>query len=83
MFGLGIPEFIIMIIIGVVIVLPNWKIFSKAGFPGWLSFIMIIPIANILLEYYFAFSKWPVITELESLRKEIEAEQKGRNKGPE
>lgn len=70
MLGLGIPEFIIMAIIGVVIVLPNWKIFSKAGFSGWWSLLMIVPFINILLEYYLAFAEWPLQRELKKLKQE-------------
>jgi len=80
MFGLGLQEFIIMTIIGIVIVLPNWKIFSKAGFSGWLSLIMIVPFINILLEYYLAFAEWPIHRELTNLRKQAQGEQ-GNLKG--
>lgn len=68
MFGLGFPEFIIIVVIGVVIVVPNWKIFSKAGFSGWWSLLMIVPFINILLEYYLAFAEWPLQRELKKLR---------------
>lgn len=68
MFGLGLPEFIIMVIIGVVIALPNWKIFSKAGFSGWWSLLMVVPVVNILLEYYLAFAEWPIHRELTNLK---------------
>lgn len=69
MFGLGMPEFIILAIIGAVIVLPNWMIFKKAGFPGWLGLLMVIPFINVLLEYFLAFADWPIHRELDNLRK--------------
>jgi len=72
----GFQEYIIMTIIGVVIVLPNWKIFSKAGFSGWLSLIMIVPFINILLGYYLAFVKWPIHRELTNLKKQAQSERK-------
>ncbi len=70
MFGLGLPELVIIMIIGIVIVLPNWKIFSKAGFSGWWSLLMVVPIINILLEYYLAFAEWPIQREMSVLRKQ-------------
>ena len=38
-----------------------WKICSKAGFPGVLSLLMIVPIGNIILPLYLAFAKWPAL----------------------
>ena len=42
-------------------VIAFWKICSKAGFPGALGFLMIIPIANIILPLYLAFAEWPAL----------------------
>lgn len=72
MYGLGLPELTIIAIIGIIIILPNWKMFSKAGFSGWWSLLMIVPVINILLEYYLAFAEWPIHRELLMLRKQSE-----------
>ncbi len=37
---------------------PYWRIFSKAGFSGWLSLLMIVPLANVVVLYVVAFSEW-------------------------
>ena len=42
-------------------VIAFWKICSKAGFPGALGLLMIIPIANIILPLYLAFTEWPAL----------------------
>ena len=42
-------------------VIPFWKICSKAGFPGALSLLMLVPIANIVLPFYVAFAQWPAL----------------------
>ena len=67
MFGIGMPELIIIAIMSfisiVIVVLPYWKIFSKAGFSGWLSVTMIIPPINIVMLFYLAFANWPVLKE--------------------
>ncbi len=75
MYGLGLPELTIIAIIGIIIILPNWKMFSKAGFSGWWSLLMIVPVINILLEYYLAFAEWPIHRELLMLRKQSETER--------
>lgn len=41
-----------------IFVIPYWKIFSKAGFAGALSLLMIIPLVNLIVLYVIAFSEW-------------------------
>ena len=36
------------------------KILKKAGFAGWLSLLILAPIANIICLWVFAFIEWPV-----------------------
>lgn len=50
------PLFIVL----VVIVIPFWAIFRKAGFSGSLSLLMFIPLVNIILLYFLAISRWKV-----------------------
>jgi hypothetical protein len=45
-----------------------WKIFEKAGHPGWLGLLMLVPIANIIMILVLAFGEWPVHRELARLR---------------
>jgi len=41
-------------------VLPWYKIFSKAGYSGWYSLVMLVPLLNIIALFIFAFSEWPI-----------------------
>ncbi len=41
-------------------ILPFWKIFSKAGYSGAWSLLMLVPLVNVLAIWIFAFSDWPV-----------------------
>lgn len=38
-----------------------WKIWSKAGFNGAWSLLMLIPIVNLGAIIYFAFADWPAL----------------------
>lgn len=40
----------------VIIVIPFWPIFRKAGFSGALSLLMIVPVVNLILLYIVGFS---------------------------
>ncbi len=36
-----------------------WKIFSKAGYNGALSLLMLIPFVNLVVIVWFALADWP------------------------
>src|SRR2546428_6829715 len=44
-----------------------WRIFSKAGYNGALSLLMIIPIAYLGMILILAFAEWPIYAELNQL----------------
>jgi hypothetical protein len=47
------------LIVAVIVVIPFWKIFQKAGFPPAFSLLMLIPIVNVVAIYFVAFAQWP------------------------
>src|SRR5437868_15503066 len=47
-----------------------WKIFSKAGFNGAMSLLLLVPIANIVVICMLAFGRWPIYDELDRYRME-------------
>lgn len=49
---------LIFVVVLPLFIVPYWKIFSKAGFSGWLSLCMLIPLVNLIVLYYVAFSEW-------------------------
>ena len=46
-----------------VVIVPYWQIFKKAGFPGPLGLLMIVPLANVVVLYVVAFSRWKTVPE--------------------
>ena len=54
------------VITGLCIVFPFWRIFGKAGFSGALALLMFIPVVNIGMVFFLAFSRWPSLESLES-----------------
>lgn len=52
------------VIFGILLtVIPFWKICTKAGFPGPLALLMLVPLANIILPFYLAFADWPALRQ--------------------
>ena len=48
-----------LLLMAVLVSVPFWLIFAKAGFSSWLSLLMLAPIVNIIALYYLAFADWP------------------------
>lgn len=77
MFGgkIGVPELLILLVIFLLVlpifilgVVAWYRIFRKAGFSPWLGIVMLAPVANLCLLFWFAFSTWPVELEVARLR---------------
>ena len=67
MFGgkIGISELLLMLVFlwgptTILLIVAWWRIFIKAGHPGVLGFAMAIPVLNLVILLWFAFSKWPI-----------------------
>jgi uncharacterized membrane protein len=51
---------IFALIMWVIVIIPFWQIYKKAGFPPAIALLMIVPLANIITLYVVAFSQWKV-----------------------
>ncbi len=57
-------KIILNLVLGLfVTVLPFWFLCKRTGHHPALSFLSIVPLANIIFLFYLAFSKWPVQQE--------------------
>jgi len=61
-----------VLIVTAVKILIACKIFSKAGYSWALGLLMLVPIADIVVVCFLAFSDWPVLKELRQLRPQQE-----------
>ena len=51
----------------VLTIVAYWRIATKAGYNGVFSLLMLVPLANIVLLIYFAFTEWPIEQDLQRL----------------
>jgi hypothetical protein len=58
---MGSGDILILLIAALIMIIPFWRIFSKAGYSGWLSILMVLPIINLILLYFLAFANWPIL----------------------
>lgn len=48
-----------MLVMAIVVVVPVWRICQRTGYPGWLGLLILVPLINLGLLYFIAFSDWP------------------------
>lgn len=48
-----------MLVVGIIVVIPAWRICQRAGYPGWMGLLILVPLVNLFLLYFLAFSQWP------------------------
>jgi hypothetical protein len=51
---------VFLFVLLVIVIIPYWQIFKKAGFAPALSLLMMIPLVNLIMLYVLAFSDWKV-----------------------
>jgi uncharacterized membrane protein YhaH (DUF805 family) len=59
--GITITQLLITVVILVVMLFPWWKIYSKAGYSGWLALLMFVPLVNIGMLFFLALADWPAL----------------------
>ncbi len=47
--------------ISIVVLIPWFFIYKKAGFSPWLALLMFVPLVNIIMMYFLAFARWNVV----------------------
>jgi hypothetical protein len=49
------------LLISLIVVIPYWFIFKKAGFSPFLALLMFVPLVNLIMLYFLAFGRWNVV----------------------
>ncbi|HTZ89012.1 MAG TPA: hypothetical protein VMA71_01650 [Alloacidobacterium sp.] len=45
----------------IIVIIPYWMIWKKAGFSPWFSLLMFVPLVNLVMLYVLAFAEWKVV----------------------
>jgi len=67
MSSIGAPELLIILMLALIGLAPFYQIFRKAGYPGFLAILMLIPLVNVIMLFFLGFSDWPVLKQLRNL----------------
>jgi hypothetical protein len=39
----------------------GWKVYTRAGFNGYVGLLCMLPVANLVALLYLAYNQWPVL----------------------
>jgi heme/copper-type cytochrome/quinol oxidase subunit 2 len=62
---------VIALVVIVFHVLIYFMIFQRTGMNPWLSLLMLVPIANLIMLIILAFTEWPIQREVRALRAQL------------
>ena len=48
-----------------------WRIYWRMGLPSLMALLMVIPVANLAVLLYIAFTRWPIEERLDSLQTDL------------
>ena len=60
---ISIWSLVLILVIALLLLLPAfvcWPIAKRAGYSKWWPLLMCLPMLNVILVWFFAFSKWPI-----------------------
>ncbi len=58
--GLSTWNIVTLLLLAAYIVAVGVQVFRKAGYPGWMGVLMIVPVVNLIAITWFAFfAQWP------------------------
>jgi hypothetical protein len=49
------------VLVSIIVLIPWWFIFKKAGFSPFLALLMFLPLINIAMLYFLALARWNVV----------------------
>lgn len=52
-------HWLVVFVMAYVVVAPCWRIARRAGVAGPWSLLMLVPIANLVVVWIFAYARWP------------------------
>jgi hypothetical protein len=59
--GIGAAEMLILMALPALLVWPSWRICTKAGLPGALGLVSLIPAGLFVLLFVWALVDWPAL----------------------
>lgn len=63
MMGLSIEHWLVLLAAAVIFGIPLWRIVTRTGHPGVMVILFFIPLVNVGVLWWLAYSKWPCVPD--------------------
>jgi len=50
---------VVALLYAVIVCVPAGKVLKRTGHSGWWALLLLVPVANLVAYWVFAFKKWP------------------------
>ena len=67
----GIAGILLLVLTYVVLAIAFWKFLSKAGLTPAIALLMLVPVVNVGVALWVAFTEWPALKEVSRLREQV------------
>jgi hypothetical protein len=67
----GLVMFVVWLVVFGLMMWPYVRIVQKAGYSGWNILWMFVPVANLVMLFVFAFSRWPIEDKVARLESKV------------
>lgn len=63
MAAFSMAHWLILLVTAVVFGVPLWRIVARTGHPGIMAILFFIPLVNVGVLWWLAYSKWPSVSD--------------------
>lgn len=67
----GIITTVLLVVTCIVLAISFYQLFRKAGFSGVIGLLMLVPVVNLGVALYLAFTEWPALAELKRVKLQL------------
>lgn len=63
MAAFSMEHWLILLITAVIFGIPLWRIVARTGHPGIMAILFFIPLVNVGVLWWLAYSRWPGVSD--------------------
>ncbi len=66
---------VLLVVTYLIMAIAMYQFLKKSGLTPWIAILMLVPVVNLGVALWAAFTSWPVVREVERLKMQIATSQ--------